>query len=151
MIPLAFDVVMPDAVDQKGSILTQLSDFWFRMLPSEIPELSTHWISTGLPMALERRLDPHLASQLRGRSMVVRKLKVLPIESIVRGYLTGSAWASYQQNSAFCGIKLPAGLKESQKLAQPLWTPSTKAEQGGKDENISPQEGQCFRGLSSQR
>ena len=73
--------------------------------------------------------------------MVVKKLEVLPIESIVRGYITGSAWSAYQKGGSVCGIALPSDLKESQKFEQPLWTPSTKAEAGGKDENISPQEG----------
>ena len=73
--------------------------------------------------------------------MVVKSLKVFPIESIVRGYITGSAWSSYQRNGTVCGIALPAGLQESERLQQPLWTPSTKAEVGGKDENISPAEG----------
>jgi len=76
--------------------------------------------------------------QLQRRSMVVKRLKVFPIESIVRGYITGSAWSSYQKDGTVCGISLPIGLQESQQLPQPLWTPSTKAELGGKDENISP-------------
>lgn len=75
--------------------------------------------------------------------MVVRRLKVLPIESIVRGYITGSAWSSYQKDCTVCGIKLPAGLRESEKLEKPLWTPSTKAAAGENDENISPEEGMC--------
>ena len=82
-----------------------------------------------------------MISQLQRRSMVVKRLKVLPIESIVRGYLTGSAWSSYQKNGTVCGVSLPTGLQESEKLPQPLWTPSTKAEPGEKDENISPAEG----------
>ena len=79
--------------------------------------------------------------QLQQRSMVVKRVKVFPIESIVRGYIAGSAWKSYQEDGTVCGVKLPIGLRESEKLPQPLWTPSTKAELGGKDENISPAEG----------
>ena len=108
-----------------------------------MPALRTHFISQGLPLAVEERLPPDLATklQLQQRSMVVKRLKVLPIESIVRGYITGSAWTSYQSNGTVCGIQLPIGLQESQKLHRPLWTPSTKAELGNHDENISPAKG----------
>ena len=82
-----------------------------------------------------------MITRLQRRAMVVKRLKVFPIESIVRGYLTGSAWSSYQRNGTVCGKALPAGLQESERLPQPLWTPSTKAEVGEKDENISPAEG----------
>ncbi|KAL9104461.1 MAG: hypothetical protein Q9163_000613 [Psora crenata] len=136
----AYDVVMENTVDQKGAILTQLSVFWFKILPSKIPELQTHFISAGLPSALKQRLPSALVTQLEPRSMVVKKLEVVPIESIVRGYVTGSAWSSYQKDGSVCGIPLQPGLRESQRLDQPLWTPSTKAEVGGKDENISPEE-----------
>lgn len=97
----------------------------------------------GVPPAVEDLLPPHLACQLQlhQRSMVVKRVKVFPIESIVRGYITGSAWSSYQKDGTVCGIQLPIGLQESEKLQQPLWTPSTKAQIGGKDENISPAEG----------
>jgi len=108
-----------------------------------IPELHTHYISMGVPQAVEDLLPPHMATklQLQQRSMVVKRVKVFPIESIVRGYITGSAWRSYQKDGTVCGIQLPIGLQESEKLQQPLWTPSTKAGLGGKDENISPAEG----------
>lgn len=131
------------AIDEKGAILTQLSEFWFQFLQSEIPSLRTHYVSTGLPPTIEERLPPHVATelQLQKRSMVVKRLKVFPIESIVRGYITGSAWTSYQNDGTVCGIQLPTGLEESQQLQRPLWTPSTKADLGSKDENISPSEG----------
>ena len=128
-------------IDQKGAILTQLSEFWFILLQSRIPGLQTHYVSTGLPLALQQRLPPALTSQLQRRSMVVKRLRMFPIESIVRGYITGSAWNSYQKDGTVCGIKLGANLRESEKLPEPLWTPSTKAELGDKDENISPTQG----------
>ncbi len=129
------------AIDQKGAILTQLSKFWFSLLQSEIPDLQTHFISLGMPPALQQRVPPVMVSQLQRRSMVVKRLKVFPIESIVRGYITGSAWSSYQKDGTVCGIKLGQNLRESEQLPEPLWTPSTKAGLGGKDENISPAEG----------
>ena len=133
---------MNNAVDEKGSILTQLSKFWFELLQQKLPDLKHHLVSLGLPQYLKDKLEPSLVDQLNSRSMVVKKVKVLPLESIVRGYITGSAWSSYQKEGSVCGIALPSGLKESQKLDYPLWTPSTKAELGGHDENISPEEGQ---------
>ena len=138
---VAFDVVMKNAVNQKGAILTQLSKFWFKMLQQRIPSLQTHLIDMGVPTELKQSLPSDLVASLEPRCMIVKKLRVLPIESIVRGYITGSAWSEYQKTGAFSGIALPSGLKEAQKLERPLWTPSTKAEAGGKDENISPQEG----------
>ncbi|KAL9126115.1 MAG: hypothetical protein Q9217_004789 [Psora testacea] len=136
----AYDVVMKNTVDQKGAILTQLSEFWFNILQTEIPTLQTHFISSGLPSDLKQRLPSDLAIRLEPRSMVVKKLKVMPIESIVRGYITGSAWSSYRRDGTVCGLALPPGLKESQKLDQAIWTPSTKAGVGSKDENITPEE-----------
>lgn len=136
-------------IDQKGAILTQISEFWFILLQSMIPELQTHYVSMGLPPALQQRVPPEMGSQLQRRSMVVKRLKVFPIESIVRGYITGSAWNSYQKDGTVCGIKLDQNLKESEELPKPLWTPSTKAELGGKDENISPAEGPCLCSLRS--
>ena len=130
-------------IDQKGAILTQLSEFWFILLQLKLPELKTHYISMGLPSTMEGRVPTDVAAtlDLQHRSMVVQRLKPLPIESIVRGYITGSAWKSYQQNGTICGTTLPTGLEESEKLHRPLWTPSTKAELGQNDENISPDEG----------
>ncbi|MCJ1276082.1 Bifunctional purine biosynthetic protein ade1 [Puttea exsequens] len=136
----AYDVIMRNAVDQKGVILTQISKFWFDFLQSKISGLHTHYLSLGLPPDVQGRVPPAIASRLQSRSMVVKRLKVFPIESIVRGYITGSAWNSYQTDGTVCGITLPLGLQESEMLPQPLWTPSTKAEMGGKDENISPAE-----------
>ena len=136
---------MKNGIDHKGAILTKLSEFWFDLLTTNenyrIPDLKTHLVSLDLPLDLRQSLPPILVSQLLGRCMVVQRLKVLPIESIVRGYITGSAWASYQNSGKVCGIQMPQGLRESQKLALPLWTPSTKAELGAVDENISPQTG----------
>ena len=131
------------AIDEKGAILTQLSKFWFQYLQSMMPTLQTHYVSLGLPSAIEKRLPLHITRELglQQRCMVVKRLKVLPIESIVRGYITGSAWSSYLEDGTVCGIRLPNGLQESQQLQQPLWTPSTKAEPGSKDENISHAEG----------
>lgn len=115
-----------------------LSKFWFDLLEAEIPSLHTHFISLGPPPSLQSSLDPSTLSQLQRRCMIVRRLKVFPIESIVRGYLSGSAWSSYQRDGTVHGMQLPSGFQESQKLPEPLWTPSTKAASGDKDENISP-------------
>lgn len=139
---IAYDVIMSNGVDDKGAILTQLSEFWFKLLTSKIPNLQTHFVSSGAPTELQDKNIPvELMAHLSKRSMVVKQLKVIPIESIVRGYVTGSAWTSYKRNGTICDIALPKGLEESQKLDQPLWTPSTKAAVGGVDENISPKEG----------
>lgn len=105
------------------------------------PRSRTHYVSLNSSQALQEHLPSQMISQLQRRSMVVKRLKVFQIESIVRGYITGSAWSSYQENGTVCGRGLPPGLQESEKLQQPLWTPCTKAEVGGKDENISPAEG----------
>ena len=134
-------------IEQKGAILTRLSEFWFNLLQSRIPGLCTHFISLGIPPTVQKRLRPDLVKQLGSRSMAVKRVKVFPIESIVRGYIAGSAWISYQNDGTVCGITLPAGLKESEKLQRPLWTPSTKAELGSKDENISPEEGKRLLSL----
>lgn len=136
---------MENGIDHKGSVLTSLSEFWFNLLSFneayKIPSLKTHYVSCEIPLKLQELLPTYLVSQLLGRSMVVRRLKVLPIESIVRGYISGSAWASYKASGTVCGIQMPLGLQESQKLQRSLWTPSTKAEVGGVDENISPAKG----------
>lgn len=132
---------MANGVDQKGVILTRLSAFWFQMLPAQIPRLRTHFITSDLPSTLSGALPAELVAQLHDRTLVVRRVRVLPIESIVRGYLTGSAWTSYQQSGTVCDMALPPGLQEAQQLPRPLWTPSTKAQVGDHDENISPQRG----------
>jgi phosphoribosylaminoimidazole-succinocarboxamide synthase len=109
-----------------------MSIYWFNYLPTKVPGLTTHFISNDLPSAISSQ------TELKDRSMQVRRLRILPIESIVRGYITGSGWSEYTKSGTVNGIKLPTGLIEGQKLPEPLWTPSTKAEVGGKDENISP-------------
>jgi phosphoribosylaminoimidazole-succinocarboxamide synthase len=125
----AFDVVMPTPIPDKGRVLTQLSLFWFNLLRDVIPN---HVLSaTEFPPPFDGYAD-----DLAGRSMVVRKTRPLPIECVARGYLSGSGWKEYQASGTVCGIALPPGLKESSKLPEPLFTPSTKATTGH-DENIS--------------
>jgi len=125
----AFDVVMPNGIPDKGRVLTQISAFWFALMDPLGPD---HMISTKLEdMPPELQLD-----ELDGRVMLCRKCKVVPIECIVRGYVAGSGWKSYDANGTVCGIHLPPGLKQCSKLPEPIFTPSTKAETGH-DENIS--------------
>ena len=128
----AYDVVMDDAIPGKGEILTQLSLFWFDLL-GDIVE--NHMITADVQKYPEA-CRPY-AEQLRGRSILVKKTRPLTIECIVRGYISGSFWSAYQEDTVVCGFQLPAGMKESDKLPQPLFTPSTKAELGTHDENIS--------------
>ncbi|KAF2842980.1 SAICAR synthetase [Patellaria atrata CBS 101060] len=136
----AYDVIMRNAIPNKGTLLTALSAHWFTILPALIPSLQTHFITLKLPATLRKSLSPNLLSQLTYRSMTVRKLKIFPIEAIVRGYITGSAWSEYQKKGTVHGIQIPGDkLVESQAFAKPLYTPSTKAEQGEHDENIHPQ------------
>jgi phosphoribosylaminoimidazole-succinocarboxamide synthase len=125
----AFDVVLPSPIPDKGRVLTQLSLFWFDRLSTVVPN---HVIS-GKDFGGE--LAPYAAS-LDGRAMLVRRTDALPIECVVRGYISGSGWKDYQKTGSICGIPLPAGLRESDKLPQPIFTPSTKAT-SGHDENIS--------------
>lgn len=128
----AFDVIMNEGIPGKGQVLTQISAFWFRLMEGIIPN---HVISTEVD-----DYPPECAKYseiLRGRSMLVKKAKPLPVECIVRGYLAGSGWKEYQQTGSVCGITLPAGLRESDRLPEPIFTPSTKAEIGSHDENIS--------------
>jgi len=130
----AFDVVLPDGIPGKGVVLTQLSAFWFRWLAPFEDLLPHHLVTTDVakfPNACRRH-----RTVLEGRSMLVRKAMPLPVECIVRGYLSGSGWAEYQRSGAICGQALPHGLTESQKLPEPLFTPSTKAERGEHDVNI---------------
>ena len=125
-----FDVILHNEVKDKGRVLTQMSKFWFDFTSDIMPN---HMISTNTADMPEGfRTD-----RFEGRSMLCKKLTMLPIECIVRGYITGSGWASYQKNGTVCGITLPEGLKESDKLPEPIYTPSTKAEIGEHDENIS--------------
>jgi phosphoribosylaminoimidazole-succinocarboxamide synthase len=127
----AFDVVMPDPIPEKGIILTQISLYWFDIMK---PLLPNHVISGDVDDYPES-CRPHM-DVLRGRSMLVKKTEPLPIECIVRGYISGSGWNDYQTSGEVCGIKLPEGLKESAKLPEPVFTPSTKAESGIHDINI---------------
>lgn len=128
---------IPQGIPGKGALLTAMSIYWFTYLPTQIPHLTTHFITNDLPAYLSSLPS---SSTLKDRSMQVRRLRIIPIESIVRGYITGSGWSEYCKSGTVNGIPLPAGLREGQKLPAPLWTPSTKAELGGKDENISPEE-----------
>jgi phosphoribosylaminoimidazole-succinocarboxamide synthase len=128
----AFDVVMPTPIPDKGKILTQLSDFWLRFL-SDLVE--NHLIGTDA-QEFPEAARPY-AAQLSGRTMWVKKARVLPIECIVRGYLVGTGWKDYQKTGQVCGIPLPKGLKEAEKLPEPIFTPSTKAVKGDHDENIA--------------
>ncbi|MDP1653303.1 MAG: phosphoribosylaminoimidazolesuccinocarboxamide synthase [Rhodocyclaceae bacterium] len=125
----AFDVILPDPIPGKGAVLTAVADFWFRKLGHIIPNQLT-----GIDP--ETVVRPAERDQVRGRAIVVKKLKPLPIEAVVRGYLIGSGWKDYQATGKVCGIALPAGLALAEKLPQPLFTPSTKAEAGTHDENI---------------
>jgi phosphoribosylaminoimidazole-succinocarboxamide synthase len=128
----AFDVVMADPIPDKGKILTNISLFWFKQLESIV---ENHLISSN-PVEYPENCQKHTKA-LEGRSMLVKKAKPLPVECIVRGYLSGSGWKDYLSNGSICGISLPEGLKESQKLPEPIFTPSTKAEDGMHDENIT--------------
>ncbi|MDP2027947.1 phosphoribosylaminoimidazolesuccinocarboxamide synthase [Sulfuriferula sp.] len=125
----AFDVVLPTPIPGKGAVLTEISHFWFDKLGSIIPNHLTGDAPESVVTEQER-------TQVAGRAMVVKRLKPLPVEAIVRGYLVGSGWKEYQVSGSVCGIALPAGLAQAGKLPQPLFTPSTKAELGAHDENI---------------
>jgi phosphoribosylaminoimidazole-succinocarboxamide synthase len=125
----AFDVILPDPIPGKGAVLTAVADFWFKKLAHIIPNHLTGIDPETVVAANER-------DQVHGRAIVVKRLKPLPIEAVVRGYLIGSGWKDYQATGKVCGIDLPAGLKMAQQLPQPLFTPSTKAELGDHDENI---------------
>lgn len=128
----AFDVVLPNGIPGKGKVLNQISRHWFEQTRDIIPN---HLISTEVddyPQAFRKHRDV-----LEGRSMLVKKTKPLPVECIVRGYLSGSGWNEYQRGSSVCGIPLPSGLVESSRLEEPIFTPSTKAEEGQHDENIT--------------
>jgi phosphoribosylaminoimidazole-succinocarboxamide synthase len=128
----AFDVIMNEGIPDKGNVLTRISAFWFHQMEEIIPN---HIISTEVrdfPAVCRKYEDI-----LEGRSMLVKKAKPLPVECIVRGYLSGSGWKEYQTTGAVCGITLPKGLRESERLPEPVFTPSTKAELGDHDENIT--------------
>jgi phosphoribosylaminoimidazole-succinocarboxamide synthase len=126
----AFDVILPDPIPGKGAVLTAVSNFWFDRTADLVPNHLAHMtLKEAVPDAAER-------DEIEGRAIVVRKLKALPVEAIVRGYLIGSGWKDYQQTGAVCGIALPTGLKMADKLPEPIFTPSTKAAVGDHDENI---------------
>ena len=126
----AFDVILPDPIPGKGAVLTAVSNFWFERTRDIVPNhLSALTLAEVLPDAGERE-------QVEGRAIIVKKLKALPVEAIVRGYLIGSGWKDYQQTGAVCGIPLPAGLQQADKLPAAIFTPSTKADTGAHDENI---------------
>ncbi|HEY3325897.1 MAG TPA: phosphoribosylaminoimidazolesuccinocarboxamide synthase [Novimethylophilus sp.] len=127
----AFDVILPTPIAGKGAVLTQIANFWFERLSHIIPNHLTGIAPDGLVS------DPAEKMQLGERAIVVKKLKPLPIEAVVRGYLVGSGWKEYRQSGTVCGIALPAGLQEASRLPEPIFTPSTKAELGTHDENIT--------------
>ena len=126
----AFDVVLPDPIPQKGRVLTEISDFWFRRTTHIVPNQLSDMGLDALP------LDPDERLMLAGRAVIVKRLKALPIEAVVRGYLIGSGWKDYLRTGAVCGITLPAGLELASPLPQPLFTPASKAPAGQHDENI---------------
>lgn len=129
-----YDVILNSGIPDKGKLLTSISLFWFEKLKHIIPN---HLVTVNIDeMPDEVR---QYREQLEGRTMLVRKAKIVPIEAIVRGYITGSAWAEYQKSQTVCGIPIPERMEESQKFPTPIFTPSTKAEQGAHDENISPE------------
>ena len=137
----AFDVILPDPIPQKGAVLNQLSAFWFR----RFHEIDNHFVTADFaefPKELQL-----FRNQLAGRSMIVRKTKPLTVECVVRGYLAGSGWKEYQKSQSVCGIKLPPGLKLASQLPEPIFTPSTKADEGH-DENIDMKE--CARILGDE-
>ncbi len=127
----AFDVILPTPIQDKGALLTEIANFWFEKLGHIVPNHLT-----GInPVSVVS--DPSEKAQLGKRALVVKKLKPLPIEAIVRGYIAGSGWKEYKANGTICGISLPAGLQEASKLPQPIFTPSSKADVGDHDENIT--------------
>src|ERR1700704_2817771 len=136
----AFDVILPDPIPHKGAVLNQLSAFWFKRFGN----IDNHFVTANFD-EFPKNLQP-FRDQLAGRSMIVRKTKPLAVECVVRGYLAGSGWKEYQKSQSVCGIKLPLGLKLASKLPEPIFTPSTKADEGH-DENIDMNE--CIRILGA--
>ena len=126
----AFDVILKNKVTKKGTVLTQMSKFWFDYTKDILPNHMISVDTADMPEFFRKE-------EFTGNSMLCRKLTMLPVECIVRGYITGSGWASYKKDGTVCGIKLPEGLVECDKLPEPIYTPSTKAEIGDHDENIS--------------
>jgi phosphoribosylaminoimidazole-succinocarboxamide synthase len=127
----AFDVILPDPIPGKGQVLTQISRFWFqrteRLIPNHLTAMPLEAVVT----------DAASRAALEGRSMIVRRLRALPVEAVVRGYLIGSGWKDYQATGRVCGIELPRGLRQAEKLPEPIFSPSTKAPAGAHDENIA--------------
>jgi phosphoribosylaminoimidazole-succinocarboxamide synthase len=121
----AFDVVLPAGIPDKGKVLNQLSLFWFERMKGVVRNHVLEWETSSYPERLRK-----YEAELRGRSMIVRKAKVFPVECVVRGYLAGSGWSEYREKGSVCGIALPPGLQESQRLEAPIFTPTTKAEEG---------------------
>ena len=126
----AYDVVMPTPIPEKGRVLTELANFWFKRLASIVPNHLT-----GIDP--ETVVAPAEREEVRGRSIVVKRMQPFPVEAVVRGYLEGSGWKEYQESQSVCGIKLPPGLKRASRLPHPIFTPATKAEAGHHDENIA--------------
>ena len=126
----AYDVIMPTPIPEKGRVLTEVANFWFAKLSGIVPNHLT-----GIDP--ESVVAPDEREQVRGRSIVVKKLKPLPVEAVVRGYLEGSGWKEYRESQSVCGIKLPSGLQRASKLPQPIFTPATKEQAGTHDENIT--------------
>ena len=135
----AFDVIMKQAIPLKGQVLTQMANFWFKKIDKIVPNHLTHED----PLNFVHKED---SNKVKNRAIVVRKLKPIPVEAIVRGYLIGSGWKDYQMNQSVCGINLPQGLKLAEQLLEPIFTPSNKAKVGDKDENISIKECQSLIG-----
>jgi phosphoribosylaminoimidazole-succinocarboxamide synthase len=127
----AFDVILPDPIPGKGRVLTSISNFWFAKMRHVMPN---HIVDMALQQVLPNDAD---RAQIEGRAVVVKLLKPLPVEAIVRGYLIGSGWKDYQKTGAVCGIRLPVGLQQAQQLPEPIYTPSTKAAMDEHDENVS--------------
>ncbi|MBW7841968.1 MAG: phosphoribosylaminoimidazolesuccinocarboxamide synthase, partial [Ignavibacterium sp.] len=140
----AFDVIMAQGIPFKGKVLNRISEFWFNHTSHIV---KNHLITTDINKFPNECLK--YADVLEGRSMLVKKTDVIPIESVVRGYITGSGWADYKRTGEVCGIKLPEGMAESEKFSEPLFTPSTKAEIGLHDENISEQKAKEIAGADT--
>jgi phosphoribosylaminoimidazole-succinocarboxamide synthase len=138
----AFDVVLPDPIPQKGWVLTQISNFWFDRTCHIVPNHLTGRSLAQLPLPAAE------LAALEGRAIIVKRLKPLPLEAVVRGYLIGSGWKDYQRTGNVCGIELPAGLAQAQRLPAPIFTPATKADVGAHDENISFAEASVLLGAT---
>ena len=130
----AFDHILKNKITDKGAVLTQMSKFWFDFTKDILPNHMLSVDNADMPEFFQQE-------EFKGNTMLCKKLHMIPMECIVRGYITGSGWESYKENGTICGIKLPEGLQESEKLSEPIFTPSTKAELGDHDENVSLEQG----------